>query len=232
MQDLETQDPAAEMQEPNMEIPHPIPNPFVSSDAVPSNSCPSAVAGPLIATNAISELLGEIQSDWFKAALSVLKAASLGDQWNAVLHSNINQEARSGFVNPKGTNCTLSSKGHPSEVDWWIAWACRLNLTIKDPTVLVKKILGVMERTSTKLARGVGCFVAAYECSPCCQQGLGCAGQAQPEWLLVRDGRFELVGQSIVAWEVSSVLTNHEWLEACRDVQWVMDSIVLVPVPE
>ena len=68
---------------------------------------------------------------WFKNGFKPLQEAELGEKWGGLLMKYTNLEARVNFVSPKGIAHAFSSDKRPSEVEWWIARARKVQPTIK-----------------------------------------------------------------------------------------------------
>jgi hypothetical protein len=69
---------------------------------------------------------------WFRNGYGVLKEANLGEKWEELLVKYVAIETRAKFVNPKGAMHALSSDKRPTEVEWWIGRARKLQPAIKN----------------------------------------------------------------------------------------------------
>jgi hypothetical protein len=219
----QSQDPLTEMGVPDA---NPL-DPVSELPALVAESPATTTADPRVAV--VPEPPIVIRPDWFEAALLGLKDASLGDEWEVLLQSYVDLEARSGFDNPRGTNRALGSRGRPSEVDWWIGRARKRMPTIKDPTALARSFWAWWKglQPSWREASDVsGPLTSAHRV-------------INGDWaVLDRPGQNGFLsvlavlswwGRAVVVDEGSAVLLSHEWREACADVQWVMQSMLLVP---
>jgi hypothetical protein len=69
---------------------------------------------------------------WFRNGYGVLKEANLGEKWEDLLVKYVAIETQVKFINPKGAMHALSLDKCPTEVEWWIGRARKLQPAIKN----------------------------------------------------------------------------------------------------